>query len=77
MTNMPAIAQDELAEKIKVILDFKDSRGRLLCDLIPQQMYEDIFIRIIMMIVEKEIVIDEPYVYQPFKWEVIGRNSNH
>jgi hypothetical protein len=62
----PIRFQDELIEKVRIILDFKDNDGIPLCELIPQQMYEDVFIRIIMMIIEEDAAPDEPHLYLTF-----------
>ncbi|QTA89654.1 hypothetical protein [Desulfonema magnum] len=58
--------REEVTEKVRIILEFRDNRGHPLCELIPQQMYEDVFIRMIMMITEKDTSPDEPYLYETF-----------
>jgi hypothetical protein len=58
--------REELVEKVRLILDFRDKNGTLLCDLIPQQMYEDVFIRMLTMMIEKKTTVDEPYLYETF-----------
>jgi hypothetical protein len=64
--NLSVRFQDELIEKVRIMLDFKDKDGTLLCEMIPQQMYEDVFIRMIIMIIEKDVAPDEPYIYLTF-----------
>ena len=58
--------REKLIETIRIILDFTDQKGEPLCELIPQQMYEDVFIRMIMMIVHKDMHADAPCLYGPF-----------
>lgn len=64
--NVSARFREELVEKVSLILDFKDKNGTLLCNLIPQQMYEDVFVRMLTMMIEKKTTVDEPYLYEMF-----------
>ena len=59
-------SRERLIETTSIILEFTDKDGVALCDLIPQQMYEDVFIRMIMMMVTKDINADAPYLYETF-----------
>ncbi|RJP77153.1 MAG: hypothetical protein C4522_16240 [Desulfobacteraceae bacterium] len=64
--NLSEQFREELVEKIRIILEFRDEEGTPLCELIPQQMYEDVFITMILMILETDTAPAAPNLYKAF-----------
>jgi hypothetical protein len=57
---------DRLVEKVASILEYPSSDGAALADLIPQQLYEDAFVRIISYIRHPQRPGHEPHLYRDF-----------
>ena len=57
---------ETLIHRMKELLELVDADGFLLRDLIPQQMYEDVFIQMTLMILTGNPVPEIPYFYQEF-----------
>ncbi len=55
-----------LAERFDFWLDYRTDSGDLLADAIPQQMYEDVFIRMILSITRVKTGTGEPHLYRNF-----------
>lgn len=55
---------DEMVEKIQRLLAFQTVEGAALCDAIPQQTYEDVFIRMVNFIKEGQPPGEEVNFYQ-------------
>ena len=57
---------EEIVRKVIIILEFQTVYDTRLCEAIPQQMYEDIFIRILMFLLNPESPNNEAHLYQEF-----------
>jgi hypothetical protein len=56
----------EIVQKVKRLLELKTSDGVPLCEAIPQQMYEDIFIRMVVLLLNGEISGETANLYKEF-----------
>lgn len=54
----------ETVEAVEKILGYPTDSGRLLADDIPQQMYEDVFVRIVLSLTQSPGYAQEPHLYK-------------
>jgi hypothetical protein len=56
----------EMVQKIKLLLAYKIAEGPPLCEAIPQQTYEDIFIRMVVLVKEGHLPTETVNFYREF-----------
>ncbi len=64
--NEANLKRKTLIDRIKTILELEDSNGFLLRDLIPQQIYEDVFIHMALIMLSGHPAPEEPCLYLEF-----------